>query len=285
MIAEIVDKSPLLQSGGRIESGVVIEAVDGHEIAAGSNWYPLLNHKASTPVRLSLLDPDSGERWQESVKPISRGEERELLYRRWVRSRREEVDRLSGGRLGYAHIRGMDDSSYRKIFEEIFGRSVTREAIILDTRFNGGGNLVEALTIFLSGTVYARNVPRGRQIGIEPALRWTKPSIVVMNEGNYSDAHCFPAAYTELGLGETVGMPVPGTCTAVWWEDLQDRSLYFGLPQVGQIDNDGDYLENKHLAPDHRVDNDPALEASGRDQQLEKAVEVLLAELEPEPAT
>ena len=124
-------------------------------------------------------------------------------------------------------------------------------------------------------------MPRGRQIGVEPGLRWTKPSIVVMNEGNYSDAHCFPAAYTALGLGETVGMQVPGTCTSVWWERLQDRSLTSASPRSATSTPTGDLTENKHLDPDHEVDNDPALEAAGRDQQLEKAVEVLLAKLPP----
>ena len=113
-------------------------------------------------------------------------------------------------------------------------------------------------------------------MGDVPSRRWTKPSIVIQNEGNYSDAHCFPNGYRSLGIGETVGMQVPGTCTAVWWETLQDRSLFFGIPQVTWTDNDGDAMENKHFDPDHEVDNDPQVEAQGRDQQLEKAVEVLL---------
>ncbi len=215
------------------------------------------------------------------MKPITQNEESQLLYQRWVRTRRAEVDRLSNGRLGYAHIRSMNDRSYREVFEDVFGKAVDKDGIVLDTRFNNGGNLVEALTVFLTGKVYARNVPRGRQIGVEPSLRWTKPSIVVMNEGNYSDAHCFPAAYTALGIGETVGMQVPGTCTSVWWERQQDRTLTFGIPEVGLVDNDGDFLENKHLDPDHTVDNDPALEAKGQDQELETAVGVLLAKLDP----
>lgn len=278
-ILEIVEGSPLWKAGTRIAAGVVIEAIDGEKILAGGNWYPFLNRKADTPVRLSLFNAANGARWQETVKPISWGEQGQLLYRRWVRSRRAEVEKLSGGRLGYAHIRGMNDGAYREMFEEVFGKEVGKEGIVLDTRFNGGGNLVEALTVFLSGEVYYRAVPRGRQIGVEPGQRWTNPSVVVMNEGNYSDAHCFPTAYTSLRLGETVGMQVPGTCTSVWWERLQDRDLVFGIPQVGYLDKEGDYTENKHLDPDHPVDNDPALEAAGRDQQLEKAVEVLLARL------
>ena len=278
-VLEVIEGGPLQKEGTRIKAGVVIEAIDGTKIAAGANWYPLLNHKADTPVRLALLDAKTGARWEESVKPISWSAQSQLLYQRWVRSRREEVERLSGGRLGYAHIRGMDDGSYREIFEEIFGRAVDKDAIILDTRFNGGGNLVEALTVFLSGKVYARDVPRGQQVGVEPFQRWNKPSIVIMGEGNYSDAHCFPMAYTQLGLGETVGMPVPGTCTSVWWERLQDRNLVFGIPEVALVDMQGDIMENKHLAPTYQVANDPALAATGRDQQLEKAVEVLLAKL------
>jgi Tol biopolymer transport system component/C-terminal processing protease CtpA/Prc len=278
-ILEVIEKGPLQKEGTRIKAGVVIEAIDGTRVAAGADWYPLLNHKADTPVRLALLDPATGSRWEESVKPISWAAQSRLLYDRWVKSRREEVERLSGGRLGYAHIRGMNDGAYREIFDEIFGRAVDKEAIVLDTRWNGGGNLVEALTVFLSGKVYAKDVPRGQQVGVEPMQRWTKPSIVVMNEGNYSDAHCFPMAYTQLGIGETVGMPVPGTCTSVWWERLQDRNLVFGIPEVALVDMQGDVMENKHLAPTYMVANDPALVAGGRDQQLEKAVEVLLGKL------
>jgi len=279
-IAENLDKGPLQQTGTRIAAGTVITAIDGHDIAAGENWYPLLNRKAGEPVRLTLRQDDGEETWQERVKPIDLQARRRLIYERWVRSRREEVDRLSGGRLGYAHIRGMSDSPFREIFDDIFGRSVTKEAIVLDTRFNGGGNLDEALTVFLSGKVFMRGVPRGREVGAEPINRWTRPSIVVQNEGNYSDAHCFPNAYRTLGLGEIVGTQVPGTCTSVWWETLQDRSLVFGIPQVTWLDASGDAMENKHFDPDYWVDNDPKLESEGRDQQLEKAVEVLLAQLD-----
>ena len=283
-ILEIVDGSPLQQDGTRIRAGTVIESIDGRTVAAGADWYGLLNQKAGMPVRLALLDPAKGARWEETVKPIAWSDQQRLLYERWVRSRRAEVARLSGGRLGYAHIRGMNDGAYREIYQEIFGREVDKEGIVLDTRFNGGGNLVEPLTVFLSGAVYYRAMPRGRQIGVEPGQRWTKPSIVVMNEGNYSDAHCFPTAYKALGIGDTVGMQVPGTCTSVWWERLQNRNLVFGIPEVGYLDGKGKLTENQHLDPDYMVDNDPAFEAAGRDQQLEKAVEVLLAKLPPRAA-
>ena len=213
-IAAVLAGGPLEKADAEIVPGIVIEAINGEEIAAGANWYPMLNHRAGELVRLALSNPEGGRRWSATVKPISLGAERELLYWRWVRSRRAEVDRLSDGRIGYAHIRTMSDSRYREIFEDVFGKATEKEAIILDTRFNNGGNLVEALTVLLTGETYARQVPRGRMVGMEPTHRWTKPSIIVMNEGNYSDAHCFPAAYKELEIGETVGTQVPGTCSA-----------------------------------------------------------------------
>ncbi|HXV75177.1 MAG TPA: S41 family peptidase [Candidatus Polarisedimenticolaceae bacterium] len=275
-VLEILPKSPLTQAGSRIGVGTVIMAIDGQTIDAGQNWYPLLNHKAGQNVRLTLRD-EQDETWEEVVRPI--GSDADLLYERWVRSRRAEVDRLSGGRIGYAHIRGMNEGAFREIFDEIFGESVDKQAIVLDTRFNGGGNLDEALPVFLSGQTYMRAKPRGQAIGSIPERRWTKPSILIQNEGNYSDAHCVPNAYRSLGLGKTVGMQVPGTCTSVWWEQLQDPSITFGIPQVTWIDNAGDPLENKHFDPDFEIDNDPKLEARGRDQQLEKAVEFLLRQL------
>jgi len=278
-ILEVLEGGPLQHAGTRIKNGVVITAIDGTAIRAGDNWYALLNRKADTPVRLALLDPSMKANWEETVRPISPAEQAHLLYLRWTRVRRDAVARLSGGRIGYAHIRGMNDGAYREIFQDIFGRDPGKEAIVLDTRFNGGGNLVEALTEFLTGRVFMTDVPRGQNLGDEPLFRWNKPSIVVMNEGNYSDAHCFPMAYTQLGIGETVGMPVPGTCSSVWWERLQNRNLVFGIPQVAIKDTQGDIMENKELDPTYMVEPDPAQVAAGKDQQLEKAVQVLLAKL------
>jgi len=279
-IVEIVDKSPLLKADSKIIPGVIIEKIDGKAIPADMNYYPLLNRKAGKNILLSLVNPEKEERWEETVKPISSRQENRLLYERWVESRRQETEKLSKGRLGYIHVRSMSGSSFRATFEELFGKYTNKEALIVDTRFNGGGNLVEELTTLLSGKKYLTNIPRGQYVGIKPSDRWTKPSIVIISESNYSDAHGFPYGYKTLGLGKLVGMPVPGTMTSVWWETLQDRTLYFGIPQVGKYDLQGKYLENQQLDPDYRVMNNYAMLALGRDQQLEKAVEVLLNHLD-----
>ena len=274
-IVEVVKGSPVQKSGSKIAPGVVIEKIDGVEIKAGVNYYGLLNRKAGVVTLLSLLDPSSNKRWEETVKPIGRGMENELLYRRWVENCRSIVDSLSGGKVGYVHVRGMDDGSYRKVFDEAIGKYGDREALVVDTRFNGGGWLHDDLATFLSGETYMAFQPRGQELGYEPMSKWRRTSCVVMNESNYSDAHMFPYTYKALGVGKLVGMPVAGTGTAVWWEPLQN-GVVFGIPQVGMVGNDGRYLENQQLEPDYKVANDPEIVSQGRDQQLEKAVEILL---------
>lgn len=282
-ILEVVAKGPLVKAKAGIAAGMIIDAIDGKPIVQGENWYPLLNHKAGQTVLLSITDPEAkgdARRRQVTVKPVSLGEQGDLLYDRWVEQRRQDTERLSGGRLGYVHVRGMNSRAFRDAFADILGRYSDKEGLVVDTRFNSGGNLTEFLSDFLNGKQYSRNVPRGQVLGHEPSMSWSRPSIVVQNEGNYSDAHYFPWVYRELGIGKLVGTQVPGTATSVWWETLQDASLYFGIPEVGVMDNRGNLLENMNLEPDYWVDNEPAVAPTGRDQQLEKAVEVLLQELD-----
>ena len=280
LVDEVINNGPSDKHDLKITKGTIIEAIDGNSVTGGVNYHRYLNRIKNRKVRLSLLDSVTGDRWVESIQPVSRGQLFNLVYNRWIENKRVLVDSLSNGRLGYVHVRGMNDSSFRKTFAELFGRQVDKEALIMDTRWNGGGWLHDDLAKLLSGTDYSWAVPRGKQVGKEPQNRWTKPVVLVMGEANYSDAHFFPYAYTALNIGKTVGMPIPGTATAVWWENLLDPSLVFGMPMVGVKNTDGEFLENNQLEPDYRVKNDPESIAKGRDKQIEKAVEVLLEQLD-----
>lgn len=279
-VKEVMEEGPLTNASSKIKPGVIIEKIDGITIKAGEDYFALLNRKAGDNMLLSLYNPGDGSRWEEKIKPISRWQESELLYNRWVKMREADVERLSNGRLGYVHVRGMNSESFRKVYSDIFGKFNNKEAIIVDTRFNGGGWLHDDLATLLSGRHYADFVPRGQYIGSEPINKWYKPSIVLVSEGNYSDAHGFPFTYKALNIGKLVGMPVPGTMTAVWWETLQDPSLVFGIPQMGIKDLSGNYLENHQLEPDVVVPNLPEDVAKGIDSQLKAAVDELLKELD-----
>lgn len=276
-IAEVLEKGPLNKADSKIKAGVIIEKIDGVSLSKNRSYYPLLNHKAGKQVLLSLYNPTTKKRWDEIVKPISNTSD--LLYERWVRNNQKACDKLSNGRIGYVHVKGMNSDSFRKVYSEMLGKYGTREAIIVDTRFNGGGWLHDDLITLLSGKEYAKFSPRDQLFGSDPMSKWKKPSAVLINEGNYSDACAFPYAYQYLKLGKLVGMPVPGTMTAVWWETLQDKSLYFGIPQVGIKDMKGDYIENQQIEPDIRVENKLEMVTKGKDQQLQKAVEHLLETL------
>ena len=276
-IAEVLEKGPLNKADSKIKAGVIIEKIDGVSLNKNVSHYPLLNHKSGKQVLLSLYNPTTKKRWDEIVKPISYTGD--LLYERWVKNCQKECDRLSNGRIGYVHVKGMNSASFRKVYSEMLGKYGTRDAIIVDTRFNGGGWLHDDLITLLSGKEYANFSPRDQLMGSDPMSKWKKPSAVLINEGNYSDACAFPYAYQYLKIGKLIGMPVPGTMTAVWWETLQDKSLYFGMPQVGIKDMKGDYIENQQIEPDIRVQNEFEMVTKGKDQQLEKAVEHLLKNL------
>ena len=275
-VAEVIEGGPLQVGSGRIQAGMVIEQIDGVVIAPGAEVDSLLNQKAGKRVLLGVFDPAKGQRFEEVVKPVGAGARTELLYLRWVKAERALVDKLSGGRLGYVHVRGMNDSSYRQVYSEMLGRFSGKEGLIVDTRFNGGGNLHDELATLLSGKRYLEFVPRGQRLGWEPVGKWNQPSLVLMSESNYSDAHLFPWTYQHLGIGKLVGMPVAGTGTAVWWETLQDPNLYFGIPEVGFRDAKGIYMEKALIQPDILVANDPARIVKGQDQQLEAGVRELL---------
>lgn len=274
-VAEVLLKNPVFKSDSKVKAGVVIEKIDGQTITAKSNYYNLLNKKEKQQTLLSLFDPSSGSRWEEVVKPVNMGYEFALMYERWVERCRFIVDSVSKGELGYVHVRGMDDRSYRVVYDQALGKNAFKKGLVVDTRFNGGGWLHDDLATFLSGKPYMSFFPRGQKLGNEPQFKWTKKSCVVMNEGNYSDAHLFPYTYKTLGIGPLVGTPVAGTGTAVWWEVLQN-GVMFGIPQVATVDLEGRILENQELMPDYEVQNTYETVTKGRDLQLEKACEVLL---------
>lgn len=277
-ISEIIEGGPLNAVGSKIKPGLIIRKIDNQEIPEGQDYFPLLEGKARQRTLLSIYDPATKKEWEEYVKPISYGTQNELLYKRWVKQRQHLVDSLSDNQIGYIHVQAMNSASFRKAYSEILGRYRNRKAMIVDTRYNGGGWLHEDLIHLLSGKQFATFVPRGQFIGIDPFAQWTKPSAVLISEGNYSNAHGFPWAYKELGLGKLIGMPVPGTMTAVWWETMMNN-VTFGIPQIGMKDNEGRILENFQLEPDIKVSNDPENAVKGQDLQIEAAVKSLLQEI------
>lgn len=274
LIEEVIKGGALYLQHPEIKAGDLITAINGEEIKAGSDWSHMLRGKAGKKILITVKP--KGKKEQELMIEPGFTDYRQL-YNRWVEQRAEMVKRLSGGRVGYVHVEGMNSESFRRVYSDLLGKYRSCEAVIVDTRHNGGGWLHDDLATLLSGQAYIRFEPRGQYISTEPYSKWTKPSCVLIGEDNYSDASGFPYVYKTLGIGKLIGAPVPGTMTAVWWENQIDPSIVFGIPQVGSVGvKEGRYLENMQVEPDILIYNDPASILRGEDKQLEAAVNEML---------
>ena len=269
-IKEIIKGGALYLQHPDIEAGDIVTAINGEEIKEGEDWSHMLRGKGGKKILITVKQ--KGKKEKDLMIEPGYTDYRQL-YNRWVEQRAQMVKELSGGKVGYVHVEGMDSESFRRVYSDLLGKYRTCEAVIVDTRHNGGGWLHDDLATLLAGTGYIRFEPRGQYIGTEPYSKWTKPSCVLIGEDNYSDACGFPYVYKALGIGKLIGAPVPGTMTAVWWETQIDPSLVFGIPQVGAMGvKEGRYLENMQIEPDILVYNDPASVLRGEDKQLEAAV-------------
>ncbi len=277
-IQEIIKRGPFAVKKNEVTPGSIIEKIDGADIKAGEDYNALLDGKAGKNVRLTIKNA-KGKRFDLTIKAISQGAQQELLYKRWVDRNRAIVDSVSGGRIAYVHVKAMNSESFRTVYSELLSdKNRNRDAVIVDERHNGGGWLHDDLCTLLSGKQYQEFVPHGKVVGKDPFNKWTKPSCVLICEDDYSNGHGFPWVYKELGIGKLIGAPVAGTMTAVWWETLMDRSLVFGIPQVGCRDMRGTFGENTQLNPDIEVYNSPEDYITGHDTQLIRAVEEMMKE-------
>ncbi len=279
VVSEVIDGGPMDKSWSKIKAGDVITAIGGKKLKSGEPVEPLLANLAGQKTLVEFTTK-SGKTDREVVVPISASQENELLYRRWIKQRAADVDRWSNGRLGYVHIRSMGDPSYRDMYADVLGKYNDRDGIVIDVRWNGGGRLHEDVEVLFSGKHYFTQVVRGVEACAMPSRRWNKPSIMVMAEPCYSNAHGTPWVYSHMGLGKLVGRPVPGTMTSVNWVTMQDPSMVFGIPVTGYRTHEGTYLENSQLDPDVHVTNTPEALQSGEDTQVRVAVETLLKDID-----
>ena len=278
-IAEVIKGSEIACKQTDVKSGCIIEKIDGTEIKAGMDYFPLLDGKIGKPVRLTIR-PKSGRSFDVTTKGMSMNAVDDLLYKRWVDRNRQLVDSLSGGRLAYVHVRAMNSESFRTVYRELLSdKNRNREAVIVDDRHNGGGWLHDDLCTLLNGKEYQNFMPRGNYIGRDPFNKWTKPSCVLICEDDYSNGHGFPMVYKTLGIGKLIGTPVAGTMTAVWWETMIDNTMVFGIPQVGCMTLDGKYAENTQLNPDITAYNTPEDFLNGNDRQLKAAIEEMMKQI------
>lgn len=278
-VDEVLVDGPFDRADSKMTAGATVTAINGTKIDSKADYAAIFKDLAGKKTRVTFTLPD-GTTVDETIKPISTGAQNSLLYNRWVKQRAADVERWSNGRLGYVHIPSMNDASYRPMYADLLGKYNNKEGVVIDIRWNGGGRMHEDIEVLFSGDKYFTQVVRGVESCDMPSRRWNKPSVMLMSEACYSNAHGSPWVYKHKSIGKLVGKPVAGTMTSVNWVTMQDPSLVFGIPVIGYQLPDGSYLENTQLYPDVDVDNDPAVVVNGEDQQLKAAVETLLKDID-----
>jgi tricorn protease len=285
----ILPNSAVSKTNVSLNVGDVITAVNGKEIGKNTNFYSLLKNSSGNEILLSLASAKEVVVRTESTRTI-----RDLCYEEWVNSRKKLVEKYSNGQLGYIHIQGMNLPSFERFERELKASGYGKKGIVIDVRNNGGGWTTDRLMAVLTYQQHAYTVPRGATDNLqknnekykgnypfnERAILSvnTKPLVALANESSYSNAEIFAHAFKSLNLGKLVGQPTFGAVISTGGHLLQDG--YIRMPfRAWYVKDSGMNMEHGPAVPDYLVANKPGWKARGEDDQLEKAVEVLLQDI------
>ena len=278
-VSHIYKKGPADHDYVKLAAGHYLLAVNGKELKTNVNVWRLFNLVPGRKFEFTVnAKPETAGAWTVSLDPLGASAQADLEYERWVTNRKAMVDRLSNGEIGYLHIRAMNAASFRKFQRDLL-ENLGKKALVIDERFNGGGGIDQELLEILNQRVRYQSW-RGRD-SVEvprPVQAFFGPMAVLQNERSASNAEMFPEGFRALGLGKVIGMPTMGAVIGTGSYRLMDGAS-IRTPGIGVFTAKGESLENYGVQPDVRVDNTPEDFLSGRDRQIEKAVEVLRAEM------
>ncbi len=270
--------SPLTEIGINAKEGEYIIAVDGKPTNSMIDIYESLVNTVGKQVKLKLnIQPSEIGSREVTIIPIS--DETDLYYFNWVVNNIEKVDKATNGKIGYIHVPDMGNKGLNE-FVKYFYPQLRKKGLIIDVRGNGGGNvspmLIERLRRELNMFTFARNtVPSP-----DPSAMVLGPKVCLLDEFSASDGDLFPYRFKHYKLGKLIGKRSWGGVVGIRGTlPLLDGGV-LNRPEFSRYDEDGNWIiEGVGVEPDIFVDNDPALEFEGIDQQLNKAIEVILAEL------
>jgi tricorn protease len=277
-VAHVYKDGPADKDYVKINRGDFILAIDGQDVKAGDNYWKL--YTTAPGERLEFLvnnKPAKEGAWPAKVRPVSATQYANLQYERWVADRRKLVNKLSGGTIGYLHIRQMNESSLRQ-FERDLAMQTGKKALVIDQRFNPGGGIDQELLQILQQRQYQYTRMRDSVQVTRPLRGFFGPMVVMANERSTSDAEVFPDGFKTLKLGKVVGVTTYGAVIGTGAYSLMDGSS-IRTPTIGLWNVNHTNLENYGVPPDVYVDNTPDDFLNGRDAQIEKAVETLKEEL------
>lgn len=281
LVQSVIPQSPGHLARSRVEVGETLVAVDGTAVGPDVDLDRLLTLDEVRDVELTVADAEGTER-AVTVRPVS--SVRGLLYDEWIDETRRAVEELSGGTLGYLHIRGMNMSSFRQMEEDLYYAGAGKEGLIIDVRFNGGGSTTDHILTVLTQPVHAITKSRGSGEGYPHDRKiyasWSKPIVVMCNEYSFSNAEIFSHAVQQIGRGRVVGMRTAGGVISTGAVSLLDGSSVRMPARGWYLTRDGKDMELNGCEPDITLWNPPI----GDDRQLQTAVDALLEDVAAEKA-
>ncbi|MDX1928095.1 MAG: S41 family peptidase [Pirellulaceae bacterium] len=295
LVRDVIPDSPADREQSKLKAGDVILSIDGKAVDPAMDLTTVLNGPLDRDILLHIERTTKGEGDKEekkeidiSLRPIVYATARSLLYDHWLEHNRQAVDKASGGKLGYLHIRAMDMGSFYEFERQLYNVGYGREGLVIDVRDNGGGSTTDLLLTALTQPKHAITVPRGGGPGY-PHDRivfasWSKPIIVLCNQNSYSNAEIFSHAIKTLGRGKVVGVQTAGGVVSTGSAMINDVGR-LRVPFRGWfLLNDGQDMELNGCLPDEVIWPAPKELPAGQDRQLDKAVEMLMQEISNAPA-
>jgi tricorn protease len=278
-VGHIWKDGPADHDYAKVHTGDYIISIDDHEVKTTDDYWRHFTLAAGRKFRFLMnTKPVKDGAWDVTLEPMNGGAYTDAQYAKWVADRRAMVDKQSNGDIGYLHIRAMNAPSLRQFALDL-AMNRTKKALVIDQRFNGGGGIDQELLGMLVGRKY--QYTRGRDAGLEvprPLETFYGPMVVMQNERSASDAEMFPQGFKDLKLGKVVGVPTMGAVIGTGSFTLANGAT-IRTPGSGVWTAAGDNMENFGVKPDVYVDNTPEDFAKRRDAQIDKAVEVLKAEI------
>lgn len=272
-------RSPFEDLGVNVREGDYIIEIDGVSMKELDNPYEALIDKADKFINIKVNSkPSESGAKSYDIKTI--GSEKNLRYHDWVETNRMKVEKATNGKIGYVHIPNMMQEGLNE-FVKYFYPQIRKEGIIIDDRYNGGGfvspMIIERLRRELSMVTHARNM---RELFTKPNAVFTGPMVCLINEISASDGDIFPYQFKLYGLGPVIGKRTWGGIIGIRGSLPIVDGGYLYKPEFGNMAAHGEWVvEGEGVSPDIEVDNDPAKEYAGEDEQLDKAIEVVLEEL------
>jgi tricorn protease len=282
-IAEILHGGPADRRGLNLRAGDVLLAIEGETIDGKIDIARMLNDKVGDTVTLTVTadvgNPKAKRRVE--VQGAKRSVIAQLMYERWVETNARKVAQLSKDKLGYIHVPAMNEEGLTRFVRALYSDNFEKEGIVLDVRYNGGGNTHDKMLNYLNGkehTIFAHRDGGSGLVLNSFDRKWTKPLVLLINNRSWSDAEIFPHAFRSYGLGKLVGDKTGGQVIGTRNIQLIDGS-WFRTPRIGVYTTKNVNMEKEGVAPDIEVPTHPDQLARGEDPQLERAVAVLLQDV------